>query len=95
MTINWLNLLYNLPWIFGLAMILAAFGYADWQAHRSNQKLKQRLNAPSFQLPLSLGLLLVSLSLLLLAHTWWERVIWAVFAALFIWQSKETVNSEK
>ena len=93
--INWLNLLYNIPWILGLAIILAAFSYADWQAHLSGHKLRQRLNAPSFQRPLSLGLLLVSLSLLFLARTWWERLIWAVFAALFIWQSKETVNSEK
>jgi hypothetical protein len=93
--IDWPNVFYNALWILGLSIILTAFSYADWQARLNGQKLRQRLNAPSFQLPLSLGLLLISLSLLFLARIWWERVIWAIFAALFIWQIKETVNSER
>ena len=84
--IDWLNAFYNALWILGLAIILAAFSYADWRARLGGQKLRQRLNAAPFQLPLSLGLLLLSLSLLLLAHTWWERVIWLVFGGLFLFQ---------
>jgi len=89
--IDWLNVLYNALWILGLSIVLTAFSYADWQARLDGQKLRRRLNASSFQLPLSLGLLLVSLGLTFLAQTGWERVIWLVFVGLFLfqgWQSR-------
>ncbi|HEY85940.1 MAG TPA: hypothetical protein G4N96_12610 [Chloroflexi bacterium] len=89
--INWLNVFYNALWILGLAIILAAFSYADWRARLGGKKLRQRLNSALFQFPLSIGLLLVSLSLLLLAQVWWERLIWLVFGGLFLfqgWQSR-------
>ncbi len=93
--IDWPNTFYNALWILGLSIILAAFSYADWRARLGGEKLRQRLNASSFQLPLSLGLLLVSLSLLLLAHTWWERLIWAIFALLFAWQGWQSRQAMK
>lgn len=93
--IDWPNTFYNALWILGLSIILAAFSYADWRARLGGEKLRQRLNASSFQLPLSLGLLLVSLSLLLLAHTWWERLIWAIFVLLFVWQGWQSRQAMK
>lgn len=87
MVIDWLNILYNTLWIFGLALILAAFSYASWQADQQGQKLRQRLDSISFQFPLSIGLTFVSLGLTFLAQVWWERLIWLVFVGLFLFQS--------
>ena len=84
--IDWLNVFYNSLWILGLAIILAAFSYADWRAHQMGIKLRMQLNASAFQRPLSMGLILVSLSLALLADVWWEQVIWAIFVGLFAFQ---------
>ena len=86
MTIDWLNVFYNALWIIGLAVILAAFSHSDWQAAQRGLSLRQALDAPAFQQLWALGLLLVSLSLMLLATRWWERGVWLVFALLFAWQ---------
>ncbi len=69
-----------------MAIILAAFSYADWQAHQNGEKLRAQLNASGFQRPLSMGLILVSASLALLADRWWEQGIWAIFVGLFAFQ---------
>ena len=86
MEIDWLNVFYNSLWILGLAIILAAFSFADWQAHQAGVKLRSQFNSPAFQRPLSMGLILVSVSLAFLADRWWEQVIWAVFGVLFALQ---------
>jgi len=91
--IDWLNVSYNALWIVGLAVILAAFSHGDWQAARRGLSVRQVLNAPAFQQLLSLGLLLVSLSLALLATRWWERGLWLVFALLFAGQGWEAVKA--
>ncbi len=84
--IDWLNVLFNALWIVGLAIILAAFSYNDWLAHTNGVKLRQQLSASAFQTPLTIGLILVSLSLALLADVWWERALWGAFVALFALQ---------
>jgi len=88
--IDWLNIFFNLFWIVGLAIIVAAFSYSDWQATGQRLKLRQLLKRPSFQLPLSLGLTLISLSLALLTPVWWERLIWLIFVSIFTAQTWQT-----
>lgn len=85
----------NALWILGLAIILTGFSYADWQATVNGVKLRQLLALPAFQIVLSGGLTLISLALALLASTWWERLIWLVFAGLFVlqmWQSRKQTD---
>ncbi len=97
MTVDWLNVFFNAIWIVGLAIILAAFSYNDWLAHASGVKLRQQLNSPTFQAPLTLGLMMVSASLALLADVWWEQVLWWAFVALFAvqwWFDRKTRNVE-
>ncbi len=84
--IDWWNVFYNALWIIGLAIIVTAFSYNDWQAYQSGIKLRSQLKAVAFQLPLSIGLMLVSLGLALLVAAWWERLLWLVFAGLFMFQ---------
>ncbi|MFQ5576481.1 MAG: hypothetical protein ACE5G8_05770 [Anaerolineae bacterium] len=93
MAIDWLNVLYNTFWIIGLALILAAFSYADWQAARRGLSLRQASGGAVFYRWPALGLMLVSLGLMFLAAVWWERLIWLAFAALFAvqgWQTRRT-----
>ena len=87
-----LTICYHALWILGLAIILAAFSYSDWRAARQGLKLRQVLNLPSFQIPLSLGLMFVSLALVFLGKTWWERLIWLAFVGIFafqLWQMRK------
>lgn len=85
--IDWLQVLFNLFWLLGLALILAAFSYSSWLAHTRGVRARQLLGSPIFQLPFSIGLSLVSLGLVFLGRGWLERGLWAVLAVLFTWQT--------
>jgi len=87
--LNW-GALLHIPWVLGLAVILGALSWARYQAGRDRLSLpagahllRKRLDGPGFQLPLSLGLALVSASLLLTAHVLWERGVWGI--SLLFW----------
>ena len=80
--IDWWALLVNSLWILGLAVILSAFSYADWQAHRRGCRLRQVLARPGFGVSFSMGAVLFCLGLLLGGRSALERVAWAVLAVL-------------
>lgn len=87
--IDWLNILYNLVWIVGVAIVMATFSYHDYQAALQELKLRQQLSRRSFQIPFLGGLTLTSLGVALAASIWWERLIWlGIFGllAVQIWQ---------
>jgi hypothetical protein len=50
----------NAVWIFGLAVVLAAFSWHDFLAHTRKRKLGELLRGDSFLKPLFLGLTLVA-----------------------------------
>jgi hypothetical protein len=75
--IDWPHVLFNLLWVLGLALILAALSYTDWLTHVRGLRTRKLLGAPIFQLALFTGLGLVSLSLLLQSRGWLERLLWA------------------
>ena len=50
----------NAVWVFGLAIVLAAFGWHDFLAHTRKRKLGELLRGDSFLKPLFLGLTLVT-----------------------------------
>ena len=56
----WAYLITNAVWIFGLAVVLAAFGWHDFLAHTRKRKLGELLRGDSFLKPLFLGLTLVA-----------------------------------
>ena len=93
-----LNILFNTLWILGLAIILAAFSYSTWRVSQHDLDLRDALNGLAFQILLSLGLLLVSLALALLAERGWEQLLWLVFVGLFsfqIWSSRKRASNAK
>jgi hypothetical protein len=84
--IDWTNVFFNVLWVLGAAVILAALSFYQYDAQRRRERLRVRLAAPDFQAWLSVGLLLISLSLALIGPRWWERVLWALLCAMSAWQ---------
>lgn len=56
----WIYVITNAIWIFGLAVVLAAFGWHEFQAHSRKRKLGEFLGGDSFLKPLYGGLTLVA-----------------------------------
>jgi len=79
-------LTFNSLWVLGAAVILAALSHASYEAKRRGERLRARLNGPAFQVWLSVGLVLVSLSLALIGPRWWERVLWSLLCGMSLWQ---------
>ncbi len=83
--IDWYFVATHALWILGLAIVLAAFSYHDWERHEAGRSLREQLARPSFQLALNAGLLLVALSFVLMEGSrWWERVVWAGLGGMFV-----------
>jgi len=57
---SWAYVITNALWIFGLAVVLAAFGRHDFLAHTRKRKLGEFLRGDSFLKPLFQGLKLVA-----------------------------------
>jgi hypothetical protein len=93
--IDWLQVLYHACWVIGLAVILTALSHHDFLAAHRGVRLRSLLAGPSFQIPLSGGSFLIALGLAFLARSWWERLIWLGFAALFIFQGWRTFSEAR
>jgi len=79
---------FNGLWMLGAAVILSAFSICCYKATCREERLEAEMVSPSFQLPLALGLQLVSLGMTLLGPHWWERVAWGLIctmSALQLW----------
>lgn len=85
--IDWHQVAFNALWIIGCAVVLAAFSQVNWLAHARGVRTRQLLGVLTFQLPFSIGFILITSGLLFLSHSWLERGLWAAFAVLFTWQS--------
>jgi putative inorganic carbon (HCO3(-)) transporter len=79
---TWVNLGKNVPWIAGLAVILASVSSAGWLAARRGTPLRTIISSSDMQGGLSLGLALVSAGLFFSARSIWEYGLWLAF---FLW----------
>jgi hypothetical protein len=86
--IDWLNVLYNLLWIVGLATLLATFSLAHWLAEQEEQPWPQLLAAPSFRLALATGFALFSLGLSLMVAPWWYKIGWIGLMGVSLWEGQ-------
>ena len=83
---SWYGLAGNALWIAGLAVLLATLSMARFQARAGGERLRHRLGERKPQMAIAAGLILFCTGLLLNSHTWWEKGIWGVCAALvFVW----------
>ncbi|MBN1978299.1 MAG: hypothetical protein JW918_12960 [Anaerolineae bacterium] len=77
----------NSLWILGLAVLLAVLSWAHWTASTEGNRLRDELKRPRTQQALGLGLLLFCAGLAATGHTWWERILWGLLAAAWIFQA--------
>jgi hypothetical protein len=94
---RWDFVISNAVWIFGLAVVLAAFGWHDFLAHTRKKKLGGLLRGDSFLKPLYGGLTLVAGGLALSVH---GAILTAGFAAasfgcLYVFVKKCVVGSQE
>ena len=85
--IDWWGLAGNLPWVFGLAILLLTLSWGDWEAHVRHRRRRQVWGQANYQAGFSLGLFLFTLGLAFNARRWWEPYLWAAFAAVFAIQT--------
>jgi hypothetical protein len=83
--INWLSLVINSFWIFGLAVLLAAFSYHYWLAIENNRPLRVQLNELSFLKHFWLSFLLIGIGLVGTSREIWEILIWTFFTLLCLY----------
>ena len=83
---DWVKLAFNGFWVLGAAVILAAFSFACYEAHRGGERLRLRLAVPGSQLWLLVGLVLISLGMALIGPHWWERALWSALCSASAWQ---------
>ena len=101
--IDWYGVFRNGLWIAGLAVILAAVSYADWQRGLQTPKgsIRNALGRPGFLAAFCIGMVLFCAGLALSSSQWWETVAWALLGFLFAWQgfaawwrSRHSVNKD-
>lgn len=77
--IDWISIFFNSFWILGLALLLAALSYQQWQAQQTQTRLRERLNDPLFIRAFWLGFILISIGLAGTSGRTWETAIWSIF----------------
>jgi hypothetical protein len=77
----------NSLWILGLAVLLAVLSWAHWVASTEGKQLRAVLGRPRTRQGLDLGLFLFCAGLAATGRAWWERVLWGLLAAAWVFQA--------
>lgn len=84
--IDWYSLAANSLWILGLALALATFSYASWQASFYHERTRDRLKRPGTMIVFSAAAVLFCAGLATTSDSTLEIVLWSVLGVLFIVQ---------
>ena len=84
--IDWFSLFANSLWILGLAVALATFSYASWQASILNQRTRLQLMSPGSLTAFSAAGLLFCAGLAATSDRILEVIIWSILGILFLVQ---------
>jgi len=71
---------FNSLWILGLAVLLAVWSYASYEASRTKQKMRAVLDQLGYALVLDAGLLLFLLGMVTTEDRWWAQALWSVIS---------------
>lgn len=82
--IDWQMIGTGVLWIGGLAILLATFGFAYYQARSGGQPLRIHLRQPKIQVWLNLGMFFFSSGMLATSANTLEMVLWAFLAVTFL-----------
>ena len=72
------SIFFNSLWIVGLAVLLATWSYAHYEAGIAKQKVREKFNELPYALMLDAGMLLLIAGLAATESRWWARGVWAV-----------------
>jgi preprotein translocase subunit SecY len=70
----------NSLWVLGLAVLLAVWSYASYEARRRKIKVRHVTNELSYALALNAGMLLFLVGMATTEHRGWARGLWIVVA---------------
>ena len=76
---DWLSLFFNVFWIFGAAVLLAATSYHHWLAQQKNRSLREQLNEPSYTRLFWISFVLICIGLAGTSTRVWETAVWIIF----------------
>jgi hypothetical protein len=85
----------NSLWILGLVVLLAVLSWAHWVASTEKNRLRVVLQRPSIQIALDVGLVLFCAGLAATGRTWWERTLWGLLAAAWMFQTWSTGRKKR
>ncbi len=85
--IDWREVGFAALWIVGLAVVLAALGFADYNRQTAKRGFRQELKRPAYQLPIQAGLAMFCLGQLGASQPWWQTALWGGLALAFIGMS--------
>jgi len=84
--IDWLNLAFNTLWITALALALTVLSFASWEAKVEGERMGIVLARLRWDLSLNLTGVLFCFGLSATSGKICERVLWLVFAGLYLFQ---------
>ena len=93
--IDWVVVGFSALWILGLALVVAALSFANYQAGQQKRRFRQALGMPVCQIMIDLGLVFFCLGWVGGVSATWERIVWAVLALMFAlqtWQARKIGN---
>lgn len=93
--VDWGWLGRQLPWVLGLAIVLAVLSWGDWAARVRGMRRRDLFSQPQYDAAISLGLSLVTVGLALNATRNWEPYLWWGFTLLWLVQAGSAIRKWK
>ncbi len=89
--VDWGWLGRQLPWVLGLAIVLAALSWGDWSARVRGIRRRELFSSPPYDAVISFGLGLVTIGLALNATRSWEPYLWWAFTLVWFFQASRAI----
>lgn len=84
--VDWVGPAFHALWVLGLAVLLATWSLASWEARRARRRFLAVLGRPRHVAATWAGLSLFALGLALSSTRWWEQALWGALAAASVAQ---------
>ncbi|MBC7224234.1 MAG: hypothetical protein H5T59_08180 [Anaerolineae bacterium] len=84
--VDWVGALRHAVWVLGLAVLLATWSVASWEARQGGGRTLAVLERPGHVAAASAGLALFALGMALTAGHVWEQTLWGILAAACVAQ---------
>jgi hypothetical protein len=94
--IDWWNVAFNALWIFGAAILLAAFSYHNWLRSETGSTRRQAMRELSWRTWNLFGMTLVCIGWMFgQTRHWWARLLLSVPATWFAWQMLGAIRAHR